>query len=108
MYFLVSIVIDTEHEIFQHPTEHYCHVYSNLTRSKVVDCMNALVGACKDFGYPIPEDYNGTLDLISNAGTDRLTYEDHKAITKLFKDESVQKAYGNPLFAHVLLKVHCF
>lgn len=61
----------------------------------VLDCMNALVGACKDFGYNIPEEHGDTLDLLQNInGGDRLTYDQSVSITNLFNDESIQKAYA--------------
>jgi hypothetical protein len=61
----------------------------------VVDCMKALIHACKNFGYyNIDEEDKQTEEALMNHDeNERLVPEAADAILKLFNSEAIQKTY---------------
>mmetsp|Transcript_19476 Transcript_19476/g.21785 ORF Transcript_19476/g.21785 Transcript_19476/m.21785 type:complete len:382 (+) Transcript_19476:61-1206(+) len=60
----------------------------------VVDCMKALILACKNFGYELPDEAKHTEEIINNhIESERLTEEEGQALMELWQTEAIQNTY---------------
>lgn len=67
----------------------------NSLHQNVVDCLKALLNACRNFGYELPEEHKETENLIStHVESERLSTADGVAILKLWESEVIQQTYA--------------